>query len=266
MSARYHDAFTAALLDAQSVRDPAVDALAHQPGFAVYRNTFMKAGIDALQANFPAVTRLTGEDWFRSAAAQFVRAHPPGHPSLLEYGADFPAFLRGCEAASGLPWLADVAQLDRLWTEAHSAEDAPCLEAAHLAALTREWGDDIGDLVLPPHPAARWAWSAEHPAYEIWSANRSGRQAESVHWTGQGTLLTRPDGEVLWQALDEAGWLLLEECRTGRELGAVAEEVLAAWPDTDFMALLASLIAAGAFTLPADALTPAQGNDEEESA
>ena len=33
-----------------------------QPAFAVYRNTVMKACIDALQANYPAVTRLVSEE------------------------------------------------------------------------------------------------------------------------------------------------------------------------------------------------------------
>lgn len=259
----YHDAFASALLDPSGASGPELASLARQPAFAVYRNTFMKAAIDALQANFPAVTTLVGESWFRAAAAEFVRATPPAQPTLLHYGEGFAAFLQDFPPAAELPWLVDVARLDRLWTEAHAAADAPCLDAAGLLAITTQCGGDLGDLVLTLHPATRCAWAPEHPAYEIWSATRTGRKPDTVHWRGQGTLLTRPDGVVLWDALDEAGWLLLDESRTGRELGAVAAEVLTAWPGTDFMALLARLIAAGAFAQP-DGL-PATDDPEEDA-
>ena len=43
----------------------------------------MKGCIDALQANYPAVTRLVGEEWFRAAAAVYVRQAPPTNPMLL---------------------------------------------------------------------------------------------------------------------------------------------------------------------------------------
>ena len=43
--------------------------------------------IDALQSNYPAVARLVGEEWFRAAAAVYVRQTIPVEPSLLRYGA-----------------------------------------------------------------------------------------------------------------------------------------------------------------------------------
>jgi len=77
----------------------------------------------ALVANYPAVARLVGDVWFRAATAAFVRQGPPQHPMLVDYGAAFPDFLRTFEPAAELPYLPDVALLDRYWTEAYIAAD-----------------------------------------------------------------------------------------------------------------------------------------------
>ena len=45
-------------------------------GIAVYRNTSIKGRIDALEANYPTVSRLVGTEWFRAAAREFVEAEP----------------------------------------------------------------------------------------------------------------------------------------------------------------------------------------------
>lgn len=183
--AGFQDAFAAALLDPEAPAQGPIAALVSQPGFAVYRNTVMKGCIDVLQANYPAVARLVGEEWFRAAAAVFVRAHPPRVPMLAEYGADFAQFLSSFEPAQDLPYLPAVAQLDRAWTEAHQAADAPALEATALAAFTPE---QLAALHLVPHPAARWHWFADAPAYSIWSQNRSSAsdEASDIEWRGEG--------------------------------------------------------------------------------
>jgi hypothetical protein len=81
----FQEAFAQALLIGPT-GDSTLAALTTQPGFAVYRNTVMKGCIDALAANYPAVLRLVGSEWFRAAAALFVQAHPPQRPMLVDYG------------------------------------------------------------------------------------------------------------------------------------------------------------------------------------
>src|SRR5262245_45804363 len=98
-----------------------------QPGFAVYRNTVLKGCIDTLQANFPTVARLVGDDWFRAAAAEFARCTLPDQPTLLLYGQEFTDFLRDFPPAAELPYLCGVAHLDRLWSECHVAADGDAL-------------------------------------------------------------------------------------------------------------------------------------------
>ena len=245
--ARFQDGFVQALLAPGDDLPADLRALADQPGFSVYRNTVLKGCIDALQANYPAIVRLVGEEWFRAAAALHARARPPGDTRLLLYGMDFPDFLRDFPPAAELPYLRGVAMLDRLWTEAHVAADAPALAPAALAGLPPA---QLGDKVLTPHPAARWAWFADQPIYTLWQRNRYAGDwvsGDGLAWIGEGALLTRPAGAVTWTALDAAGCAFLDACAAGHPLGAAAGAALACDAGTDLAQLMARLLDTGAF-------------------
>jgi hypothetical protein len=243
----FQDGFARALLaeDAAALA-PAVARLAAQPGFAVYRNTVIKGCIDALQANYPSVVRLVGEEWFRAAAAVYVRAHLPRHPTLADYGADFTPFLAAFPPAAGLPYLPGVARLDRFWTEAHVARDETPVEAAAVARLSP---DELARTVLRPHASARWAWFDAQPTATIWRRNRypEGAEESELEWRGEGVLIVRPRAAVEHVALDAAACAFLDACAAGRTLGEAAAAALAVHGDADLAGLMKQLLEAGAF-------------------
>ena len=226
----------------------ALDAMEHitsQPGFAVYRNTVIKGCIDALQANYPAVARLVGDEWFRAAAAIHVREALPTDPTLLRYGADFADFLARFEPAAELPYLPGVARLDRYWTEAHAAPTQDALDPAVIVGLAPE---ALAGTVLHPHPAARWRWFPDAPIYTIWSRNRSGGALDdNLDWRPEGALLTRPRDAVEWIAIDAAGCAFLDACAAGGTLAEAAHAALQAQGDADLAQLLSTLLTTGAF-------------------
>lgn len=243
--AQFQDAFAHALFAQDAPPRDDMAALAAQPAFAVYRNTVSKACIDALLANYPAVARLTGEAWFRAAAAIHVREALPATPMLLEYGGDFARFLAGFAPAAELPYLPDVARLDRLWTEAHTAASEPVAEPSAVARLTP---DALASAVLRPHAAARWAWFEGGPIYTIWSRNRDAAPSEGVlDWKSEGALLVRPRDAVEWLALEAGGCAFLDACAAGRPLGEAAVAALAAQPRADLREMMSTLLGAGAF-------------------
>lgn len=243
--AHFQDSFVQALH--ASVPDAGLEiaALARQPGFAVYRNTVMKGCIDALQANYPAVARLVGEKWFRAAASLYVRERRPQDARMPFYGDGFADFLVRFEPAADLPYLPDVARLDRLWTEAHAARDEPALPPSALADLAPEV---LANTVLHPHSAAHWRWFAGQPIYTIWKRNREvhGDDGE-IDWKGEGALLVRPYGTVAWIALDAAGCAFLDACQAGQPLADAAAAALSAQQEADLGGLLCTLLDAGAF-------------------
>lgn len=244
--ADFQDAFAAALLAPESA-DASVRALVGQPGFAVYRNTVAKGCIDALEANFPAVARLVGEEWFRAAAAVFARGRLPDAPMLALYGDAFPDFLAAFEPARELPYLAAVARIDRLRSEAHAAADAAPLDPA---ALARRSPAALAGCRLVPHPAARWAWFEDTPAPTIWAREHApGGDRTEIAWRSEGILLTRPRDAVGHGFVGKAGCAFLDACAAGARIDEAAADALAAEPDADLSALMAQFLAAGAFTL-----------------
>ncbi len=262
--ARFQDDFVEALLAAHDTSPSSLHALTLQPGFSVYRNTVMKGCVDALQANFPAVRKLVGEEWFRAAAALYVRGQPPNDARLLQYGERFPGFLRDFPPAAELPYLAGVAQLDRFWTEAHAACDADTLAPSVLVGLPAE---QLGALVLAPHPAARWGWFDEQPIYTLWRRNREEHgmnEDDDVNWHGEGALITRSGGPVQWTSLDAAGCAFLDACRTREPLALAAEAALAHDAHTDLAQLMALLLEAGAFCTQRNASNVPQTRNQDD--
>jgi len=244
--ASFQDAFAHSLFALPPDAHPLVSGIVRQPAFAVYRNTVMKGCVDALQANFPAVARLVGEDWFRAAAAEHVAHRPPTEPTLLTYGDAFPSFLSTFAPAADLPYLADVARLDRLWTEAHGAADDPVIAPRDFMALDPE---ALAGARLQPHRATRWAWFADTPIYSIWSRNRDGDgDGSAIEWAGEGALLTRPDGVVMWRPLDEAGGRFLDACARELTVQRAMEAALEVDAEADLVALISNLIEAGAIS------------------
>jgi len=246
--AAYQDAFAAALLAADPAdAAPSVRDLVAQPGFAVYRNTVLAGCIDALQANYPTVARLVGDEWFRAAASVHAREHLPTQPSLALYGEAFPAFLDAFPPARELPYLAAVARVDRAWSESHVAADEPTLDPARLAALPPEAMEGVR---LLPAAATRWILDDEWPVRTLWTRNRTddAPAGGDIDWRGEGVLLTRPGGAVQWTPLERGGAALLDACARGASIERAVGAALEAAPETDVTALFDTLLRAGAFT------------------
>ena len=170
----------------------------------------------------------------------------------MGYGAGFAEFLEGFGPAANLPYLGAVARLDRCWTEAHLAADAPALQAAWLA---RQPPEALALLHLQPHPAARWQWCEDHPAYTLWQRQREQLQWDAhLPWHGEGALLTRPHDAVQWVPLSHAGCALLDACAAGATFEDAAAQALQADPAADLPALVALLLRSGALRAPETSL------------
>lgn len=240
--AAFQDAFVEALYQRPA---PALRAVTAQAAFEVYRNTVLKGCIDALCANFPSVERLVGTQWFRAAAAIHARQTPPEDARLVYYGEGFADFLAAFEPARELPYLAGVARLDRLWTEAFAAPQEAALDLASLAGMT---ASDLAHARLTPRASVRWRWFGEQPIYSLWRCNREALPIpEALPWQGEGVLLVGHAEGVRWQPLEVGGCVFLDACCTGHDLERASALALEAQPDLDFTALLGRLLDASAF-------------------
>lgn len=213
--------------------------------YNVYRNNVTVSLINALAATFPATQRITGVDFFRAMARFHVRATPPTSPLLFEYGHGFPDFIERYEYAQPMPWLADVARIERAWLDAyHAADEAPLAPQA-LALLPPE---NLADTNFTPHPATRIVRSP-FPAVSIFAANRKdGPVSPMEAIEAEDALVTRPDLEVTVRHLPPGGAVFLLRLIAGETLGEAVVAAFSDYPRFDLSASIAGMIAAGAFT------------------
>ncbi|MDD1529525.1 DUF2063 domain-containing protein [Bradyrhizobium sp. WBOS7] len=213
--------------------------------YDVYRNNVTVSLIEALAAVYPAVQRITGADFFRAMARFHVRSHPPASPLLFEYGREFPGFIEAYEHAQDMPWLADVARIERAWLDAYHAGDAAPLSPARLSAIDPE---RLADAVFIPHPAMRIVRSP-YAAVTIFAANRGSAPPARIDASRpEDALITRPEFEVAVRHLPPAGAVFAACLASGQPLGEAAAAALEASPDFDLASNIAGLIEAGAFT------------------
>ena len=236
---------------ARALRDPAPDAV--PDGFAgvaarrfrVYRNNVRVALVEALAAAYPAVERIVGAEFFRRMAAVHAADRPATARTLNLYGEGFPDFVAGFAPARDLPYLADVARLERAVLESRHAADAPALDPAVLTAL----GAGLATARLAPHPATRLVRSA-WPVADIWRANTGDAAPDgALALTGGsgGALAVRPGLSVSVEALAPSRAAFAETLLAGGDATAAHAEAISIDAEFDVVAAFRELLAAGAF-------------------
>lgn len=239
--------FAAALLNpALPIPDGLVDPDG-EPGrkrFAVYRNNVLVSLIEALKDGFPAVHRLVGDDFFCAMARAYAVVQPPRSPILIEYGAGFADFIGTFEPTAPLPYLADVARIERAWVEAYHAAEASPIDPEALTKMTPEQCP-AAQLVL--HPSLRLVRSL-FPALTIWRMNVEGGLAAPVDLAagGEDVLIIRPHADVEVRSIPRGSFEFIQALTEGQPVLAAYEASRTIADDFDLAANLFDLISTGA--------------------
>ena len=237
---------------AAALRDPLVAAPATLVGpdrepaprrFAVYRNNVIVGFVSALRAAFPVIERIVGDDFFAALARAYALAEPPSSPVLMDYGAGLADFIEGFAPAASLPYLPDVARIERAWREAYHAADAEPLAAEDFAGIAAE---AIPGLRLELHPSLRLLRSP-YPAQTIWTMNAADGDVHPVDLgQAEDTLIVRPDAEVEVRRVPPGGAAFVAALQQKTTLGEAAAQAAADDGRFDLAGNLSGLIAAGA--------------------
>lgn len=221
------------------------DRTAVGAGLTVYRNTAALGAIAAIAANYPTVGMIVGAEAMEALAAEFVEAIPPRSPILACYGAEFPCWLQSHALAEELPYLAGVAEIDRMRVEAHLAADAPEFGLEDLVRLSaEEWSRCRVTL----HPATRIGWFAM-PAPSIWVAHLDPDLPEiAPEWRPEGILVARRNGAVSGWVMDGCGNRILHGLRLGETVGQAALAASRLYPASNISRAFRKIVASGALT------------------
>jgi hypothetical protein len=213
--------------------------------FSVYRNNVLVGLTEALRANFPVTERIVGDEFFIAMARLYAVVEPPTSAILLQYGKGFADFIAHFEPAASLPYLADVALIERATTEAYHSRDLVPLEPIAFADIPR---DQTGSLRLRVHPSLRMVRS-QFPALTIWQMNVGDGVPEPVDLTagGEDALVVRPAAEVEVRSMPEGSFEFARALQRGKTLDAGLWAALEANANFDLLGNLRDLIGIGAF-------------------
>jgi len=237
--------FAQALLDPQQPSPPGLRAWnGSDPAarFAVHRNNVVSSLVEALTDNFPVTRQLVGEAFFAAMARLYVLSAPPHSPVMLLYGADFPAFIQHFEAAAGLPYLPDVAQLELLRVHAFHAADAPVLSADDMSRHLRD-PEALPGSCVAFHPSAA-VLTSRFAIVALWAAHQGvGEIAEVDPAQPQSALVLRQLDDVAVIAIERGSALFFQRLMAGATLGEAGADA-----DFDLAASLGILIHHGALS------------------
>lgn len=208
----------------------------------VYRNNFRGNLHDTLASAYPVVEQLVGKDFFRHMTRVFIGQHHSRSGNLHLYGAELASFIASFEPARGLPYLADVAELEWACHCVYFADDAATLDVAMLAQIPAE---RYPDLLLHVHPACRLVRS-RYPIAEIWHAHQPGAPEDFHIDLDSGAcnaLVSRRDGIAQVDDLTDAQASWLQCIQAGIPLEQATATILEQQPDFELQVTLARLVA-----------------------
>lgn len=213
----------------------------------VYAHGFVARVADALEGEYPAVRRVLGEGAFASLVARYLRACPPRSFDLAHAGDRLADFLVADPLATDLPFLPDLARLERRIAEAFVAEDAEPLSWNALQARAAEEVSETPLFLQPEACVVRSAW----PLHAIWATRHAADDAVSVPLDAgdDRVLVFRRDLAVRCERVDADEARLVETAAAGP---TTLSGLAASWGDEAdlerFLHAFKRLVERGVFT------------------
>lgn len=207
----------------------------------VYRNNAQIVFSKALQATYPVLVRLSGEDWFYQTALRYQRVSPSRSGDLNTVGSTFATFLAEILNGGEYEYFADVARLEWAYSETLNKSDAGRAEFGCLDTLT---DDDYGYMRFSVNPTACLIES-KYPLFAIWTSNLSGSESAAVIHLNQGAsrmLVIRRGAHVDVQELTPPTFALLQAFAGGATVRAGVDSVLNTMGEFDLAEALGRLI------------------------
>jgi hypothetical protein len=206
-------------------------------GLQIYRNNVFISLSTALADVYPVTQRLVGEAFFQQLARRFIRGHPARSGNLHNFGREFPAFIAALAEVRDLPYLSDVAMLERAYEEVFHAADADPLDVQRMAQR-----GSLEAQKFALHPAIR-LMASRYPVRAIWQANQSADVGIVDLDAGPDWLLVRRSGlDRRIERLSSGEFALLSALGQGVALEGACAAAAAAEGQVDLGAAMARFV------------------------
>jgi hypothetical protein len=126
----------------------------------VYADMYFYRLLEVLKEDYPATLAVLGDANFHNLITDYLVEHRPSEPSVRGAGKFLPDFLREHQLRAEVPFLADLAKLERAITDIFCAADTSLLEASAMNALQPEQWGAVKMRRIPASAVLRAQWRA----------------------------------------------------------------------------------------------------------
>ncbi len=193
----------------------------------VYANMYFFRILDVLADEYAKIMTVMGRGAFHNLVTDYLLACRPAHPSLREVGARLPAYLARHPLAENRPWLAELAQLERLRLELFDGPDAETLTVDQVRALPPEALPELALRAIPCHATLR----TEHAIAALWRALEDGSAEEGdppdhPPKSAETILIWRQHLTVFHRVLDPDEGVCLPHLHDGATFATICDQAL----------------------------------------
>lgn len=183
---------------------------------SIYSNNTLFGLTDVLANAYPVLKKIVGDEFFKTIARHYLRAHPQSAGNRHTFGGALSTFLENFKPVAALPYLSDIAALEWAHFQAGIADDAVATGFDDLAAALSS--DPAFALAL--HPSVHVVPQMFN-ALDIWREH----QKEDV---GIIQLSSEPHTIMIWRTQDDTVLIrkvtsafaaLLRSCQNGVAFG-----------------------------------------------
>lgn len=168
-----------------------------------------------LQAIYPTVARIMGEQEFQDAAAGYFTKHLPNTPHPVESVEAFAYFAETLPHTQTYSFLPDIATLDLGYHKSFHTID---VEAVKTRVFTELAPEALAGKRLQLHPACFW-FSSAYAVHDIWRMHHSPMPPKSIQYhTPQDVVIVRPALTVEVHKIDSGFAHALDQLDAGETL------------------------------------------------
>lgn len=204
------------------------DSFSAEERMQIYRNNFIISLSEVLQATYPTVQALLGEECFLQIARQHVLNQPLSKGDVSDYGQHFDHTLQRFDAVmQAAPYCTEVARfewaLDLSQQCFANVEPVPLMPLAQLAQLPPEKHEGICFHLRPDAQlfASQYALFSLHHAVQNNEINDL-----NIHQPEQGVIITSSNGVAIGHSLVSHDFHLLQKLQKHTPLAEIEPQLL----------------------------------------
>jgi len=210
----------------------------------IYRNNNFLGLQSALEAVYPVVKKLLGDEFFSHLVGSYSHRYFSFSGNVHDYGSGFSNFVKTFSGLESLPYLTDVARLEWAYHEVFHATESRVLNMDALARL----GQQSADTLQLSVSIACQRVSSAFPVLRIWQVNQqtAGEGSDSPIDLDEGharLLVIRSSDHVEIHPVDDGVYALFSALSRGKTLTEACGQALQQEPECDVNAALHYLVA-----------------------